>query len=116
MLRIGKSFDVVAKRKCERLLQAPVGACRLWMSAQIVAKQQMVLPARVGRLHDMDVVGPGTRYSLAEEQFGRQPSFIFGYISVAQCSKRLDASGLRFSEALHADQQVNNRFGRQSGH
>jgi hypothetical protein len=86
------------------------------MRPQIVTKHETAIPAWIGGLHEVDVMGPGPGNALAEEQLIGKPRLVFRHIRVAEGLQRLDAGRPGIVEAAHADQEIDDRLGGQPGH
>src|SRR6185437_12534224 len=68
----------------------------------------------MGRLHQMNMMGPRARRSLAEEQLAGKPRHVLRHVMIAERPDRLDPSLGRLLKAWHANQQVDDRLGRQA--
>src|SRR5437879_8749792 len=67
------------------------------MGAQIVAHQHKLVPPRARRLHEMNMVRPGTWSTFSKQHFARQPCFVYRHIPVTQRLERLDGGRARFA-------------------
>src|SRR6266550_8134970 len=80
------------------------------MGAQIVAHQHKLVPPRARRLHEMNMVRPGTWSTFSKQHFARQPCFVFRHIPVTQRLERLDGGRARFAHVEDPDENIDDRL------